>query len=146
MLVPPNCLNYLLRFCSPNLCKRHYLLVFCPSQSFYGQGWIIWCHPKFYDIPFFSDCEWLYNIQLKTRRGVFFCLLLMPMSVIYFCMPNHYRNLWLKTIIEYFLCFRRLEFWSQLDWWFSQGLTGILSGDWKDWDHLACLFTQISEV
>ena len=41
------------------------------SQSFYGQGWIIWCHSKFYDIPFVSltDCEWLYNIQLKTRRG-----------------------------------------------------------------------------
>ena len=52
------------------------------SQSFYGQGWIIWCHSKFYDIPFFSltDCEWLYNIQLKTRRGVLFCPLLMPMS------------------------------------------------------------------
>ena len=67
-LVLQNCLKCLLRSCSPNLCKRHYLLVFCPSQSFYGQGWIIWCHPKFYDIPFFSDCEWLYNIQLKTRR------------------------------------------------------------------------------
>ena len=39
-------------------------------QSFYGQGWIIWCHSKFYDIPFLSltDCEWLYNIQLKTRK------------------------------------------------------------------------------
>ena len=37
-LVPQNCLNYLLRYCSPNLCKQHYLLVFCPSQSFYGQG------------------------------------------------------------------------------------------------------------
>ena len=31
------------------------------SQSFYGLGWIIWCHSKFYDTPFFSltDCEWL---------------------------------------------------------------------------------------
>ena len=40
-------------------------------QSFYGQGWVIWCHSKFYHIPFFSltDCEWLYNIQLKTRGG-----------------------------------------------------------------------------
>ena len=69
-LVPQNCLNYLLRYCSPNLCKWNYFLVLCPSQSC-GQGWIIWCHPKFYDIPFFSDCEWLYNIH-KTRRGVFF--------------------------------------------------------------------------
>ena len=44
------------------------------SQSFYGQGWIIWCHSKFYDIPFFSltDCEWLYNLQLKTRKGLLF--------------------------------------------------------------------------
>ena len=49
-------------------------------QSFYGQGWVIWCHSKFYHIPFFSltDCEWLYKIQLKTRRGYsfapFWCL------------------------------------------------------------------------
>ena len=52
------------------------------NQSFYGQGWIIWCHSKFYDIPLFSltDCEWLYNTQLKRRRGVLFCPLLMPMS------------------------------------------------------------------
>ena len=52
------------------------------GQSFYGQGWIIWCHSKFYDTPFFSltDCGWLYNIQLKTRRGVLFCPLLKPMS------------------------------------------------------------------
>ena len=58
----------------PNLCTWNYLLVFCPSQSFYDQGWIIWCHSKFYDMAFFSvtDCEWLYNIQLKTRRGVLF--------------------------------------------------------------------------
>ena len=29
---------------------------------------------KFYDIPFFSltDCEWLYNVQLKTSRRVLF--------------------------------------------------------------------------
>ena len=73
-------LNYILRYCSLNLCKWNYLLVFCPSESFYGQGWIIWCHSKFYDIPFFSltDCEWLYNTQLKTRRGYsfapFWCL------------------------------------------------------------------------
>ena len=76
----PNGLNYLLRYCSPNLCKWNYLLVFCPFQSFYGQGWTIWCHSKFYDIPFFSltDCEWLYNIQLKTKRG-----LLLPPSDAY---------------------------------------------------------------
>ena len=53
-------------------------LVNCPSTRFksiiYGRGWIIWCHSKFYDIPFFSltDCEWLYNLQLKTSRGVLF--------------------------------------------------------------------------
>ena len=53
-------------------------LVICPSTRFksivYGQRWIIWCHSKFYDIPFFSltDCEWLYNTQLKTSRGVLF--------------------------------------------------------------------------
>ena len=53
-------------------------LVICPSTRFksivYGQRWIIWCHSKFYDIPFFSltDCEWLYNLQLKTRRVVLF--------------------------------------------------------------------------
>ena len=41
------------------------------SQSFYGQGWIIWCHSKFYDIPFclLTDWEWLYIIQLKTGGG-----------------------------------------------------------------------------
>ena len=52
------------------------------SQSFYGQGWIIWCHSKFYGIPFFTltDCHWLYNIELKTRKGVLFCPLMMPMS------------------------------------------------------------------
>ena len=27
-----------------------------------------------------TDCWWLYNIQLKTSRGVLFCPLLMPMS------------------------------------------------------------------
>ena len=65
----------LFRCCSPNLCKQnncwYSALLQDPSQLFYGQGWIIWCHSKFYDIPFFSltDCEWLYNIQLKTRRG-----------------------------------------------------------------------------
>ena len=36
---------------------------------------IIWCLSKFYDFAFFSltDCQWLYNIDLKTRRGVLFC-------------------------------------------------------------------------
>ena len=53
-------------------------LVNCPSIRFksiiYGRRWIIWCHSKFYDIAFLSltDCEWLYNIQLKTSKGVLF--------------------------------------------------------------------------
>ena len=79
-------LTYLLRYCSliyvnETICWYSALLQES-SQSFYGQGWIIWCHSKFYDTPFFSltDFEWLYNIQLKTRREVLFCPLLMPMS------------------------------------------------------------------
>ena len=63
--------NLLTQILFPNLCKGNYLLVICPSTRFksivYGQRWIIWCHSKFYDIPFFSltDCEWLYKVQLK---------------------------------------------------------------------------------
>ena len=79
-------LTYLLRYCSliyvnETICWYSALLQES-SQSFYGQGWIIWCHSKFYDTPFFSltDFEWLYNIQLKTRRGALFCPLLMLMS------------------------------------------------------------------
>ena len=37
-----------------------------------GMNYLV--HSKFYDISFFSltDCEWLYNRQLKTRRRVLF--------------------------------------------------------------------------
>ena len=46
----------------------HSALLQDSSQSFYGQGWIIWGHSKFFDILFFSltDCEWLYR---KTQNS-----------------------------------------------------------------------------
>ena len=67
--------NLLLRYCSliyvnETICWYSALLQ-DSSQLFYDQGWIIWCHSKFDDVTFFSltDCEWLYNMRLKTRRG-----------------------------------------------------------------------------
>ena len=50
----------------------NYLVPKLSQNAIYG--WGAWCHSEFSDIRFFSltDFEWLYNIQLKTRRGVLF--------------------------------------------------------------------------
>ena len=83
----------ILRYCSPNLCKLNYL---CGNLPFYkiqvnrfmaqdeSSGakiipkCILWmrCLVPFWVLRHFflslTDCEWLYNIQLKTSRGVLF--------------------------------------------------------------------------
>ena len=76
------------------------------SQSFYGRGWIIWCHSKFYGIPFFTltDCQWLYNIQLKIGGGHSFaplwCLCQKPsLSPLYFKITwLHKRSEWSSLV------------------------------------------------
>ena len=52
----------------------NYLVPKLSQNAIYG--WGAWCNSEFSDILFFSltDFEWLYNIQLKTRRGVLFLL------------------------------------------------------------------------
>ena len=64
----------LLRYCSPNLCKRKNFLLFCPSTRF--KSIVLWPGMN-YLVPFsilwhsflFINRLWLYNIQLTTRRG-----------------------------------------------------------------------------
>ena len=48
-LVPPDGPTYLLRYCSPNLCKWNYLLVICPSTRF--KSIILWLGMN-YLVPF----------------------------------------------------------------------------------------------
>ena len=71
------------------------------SQSFYGQGWIILCHTKFYCIPFFTltDCHWLYNITARLGGGYSFaplwCLYQKPSLP-----PSCFNKTWLHKSSE----------------------------------------------
>ena len=91
----------ILRYCSPNLCKRNYLygdLPFYKIQVNRFMAWdessgakiipkcILWMRSM---VPFWvlrhsflslTGCLWQYNIQLKTSRGYSFCPLLMSLS------------------------------------------------------------------
>ena len=82
----------ILRYCSSNLCKWNYLYGDLPffkiqvnhlwpkinhleprlSQNT-SYGWGAWCHSVMrHSFLSLTDCWWLYNIQLKTSRGVLF--------------------------------------------------------------------------
>ena len=83
----------ILRYCSPNLCKRNYLYGDLPLYKIQVNCFMAWDEssgaeiiPKYILwvkglVPFWvlrhsflslTGCLWLYNIQLKTSRGVLF--------------------------------------------------------------------------
>ena len=71
-------------------------------QSFYGPGWLTWCHSLSFEtfpfFPFINRLLWLYNIQLKTSRGVtlsapFWCLCQkLSLSSLYFNKTSLYKS------------------------------------------------------
>lgn len=78
--------------------------------------------------PFPYFLFWIIFLQLLIIMNLLF-LLFVPL--IYCCMKNYHKNLWLKTIILFYQWFVNQEFGKGLSRWFMSDPCGIGWGSWS---------------